>query len=214
MNKMEINIPVKNVTLPAILSIPESAVGLIIFSHGSGSSRLSPRNNMVAAKLRDNNYATLLFDLLTMEEDKNYEMRFNISLLTQRLMEVTKWVSTNEMTKHLPIGYFGASTGAASALSAAAQMTDVVKGVVSRGGRPDMADEFLPLVKAASLLIIGGRDLQVIELNKKAFEKMNCEKIISIVNGADHLFTQAGKLDEVAALAIQWFDTHLKSQSI
>jgi len=208
--KMEVSIPVDSIILPGILNIPDNPNGLVIFSHGSGSSRLSPRNNKVAEHLQKNGYATLLFDLLTATEDKQHDMRFDISLLTSRLIKVTEWVSEFRVLQNLSIGYFGASTGAASALAAATQLKDVIKAVVSRGGRPDMADQYVPLVSASTLLIIGSRDQVVIELNEKAYDQLQCEKELTIVQNADHLFTQKGKLEEVATLAIQWFDLHLK----
>jgi putative phosphoribosyl transferase len=199
----QVNIGLKDVALPGILNIPAPAKGIVIFSHGSGSSRLSPRNNFVARQLQQAGLATLLFDLLTEEEDQYYENRFDIELLTQRLIDVTNWLYGQNT--NLPIGYFGASTGAASALKAAARQAEMVKAVVSRGGRPDLAEEELSEVQAAVLLIVGGRDTEVIRLNESAYEKLHCKKQLEIVAGATHLFEEAGTLEEVARLATNFF---------
>lgn len=191
------------------LTIPEQARGIVIFSHGSGSSRHSPRNQVVAEYLQENNFATLLFDLLTAEEDRDYENRFNIELLTIRLMETTLWLETHPQAGNLDMGYFGASTGAASALNAAAQLPYLVKAVVSRGGRPDLSMQFLPQVKSSTLLIVGGLDHEVIRLNRIAYDQLQCEKELQIVDGATHLFEEPGKMQEVCALADRWFKTYL-----
>lgn len=204
--KKELQIPVDNVILNGDIGMPENAKGLIIFSHGSGSSRLSPRNRFVAESLKESGFGTLLFDLLTPYEDQNYEMRFDIKMLTHRLITVTRWLKNQEQFKHLHIGYFGASTGAASALRAAAALgSDIIKAVVSRGGRPDLAEEKLESVKSPTLLLVGGQDTIVIKLNQKAFEKMKCMKKLTIIPGASHLFEETGKLEEVTRHANDWF---------
>jgi dienelactone hydrolase len=178
---------------------------LVIFSHGSGSSRFSERNNHVASILNEKNMATLLVDLLTVEEDGIYGNRFDIDLLTSRLIAVTKFVQKSPSLKHFNIGYFGASTGAASAIKAAAQLKKVICAIVSRGGRPDLADSDLKFVKAPTLLIVGSLDNVVVELNEQAINQLKCVKELIIVIGASHLFEEPGKLDEVACLATEWF---------
>lgn len=200
-----LEITLKNVTLEGTLALPENAVGLVIFSHGSGSSRLSPRNNYVAEILQENGLATLLFDLLTKKEDKIYETRFNIELLTQRLIEVTEWLQEHKPTKNLNQGYFGASTGAASALRAAAHFGEAIGAVVSRGGRPDLAMEDLEKVSAPTLLLVGGWDHMVIELNKSAYKQLTCRRKLEIIPEASHLFEEPGKLKEVADRSAKWF---------
>lgn len=207
--KKIISIPIDSLNLEGILVVPEGAKGLVIFSHGAGSSRLSPRNNYVADILNEVGIATLLFDLLTEEEDQIYENRFDIPRLTKRLIAVTKWTSEQAEFKKLSMGYFGSSTGAASALNAAAELGKSIKVVVSRGGRPDLAMENLPNVKAATLLIVGGFDDAVIEMNQQALEALKSEKKLEIVPEATHLFEEPGKLEEVAELASQWFQKHL-----
>jgi dienelactone hydrolase len=206
MNKeeKEVKIPINSIKLDGILGIPKNAKGIVIFAHGSGSSRFSPRNNFVARELRKAGLATLLFDLLTEEEDLIYENRFNIKLLAERLITVTKWVKANDEIKNLKIGYFGASTGAAAALQASTKIEDI-KAIVSRGGRPDLVLDYLPKVKAATLLIVGELDKYVIELNKIAYEKLKAEKELIIIPGASHLFEEPGKLEEVSRLAKDWF---------
>jgi len=207
----EIIIPVaEGIQLPGKLVIPDNAKSLIIFSHGSGSSSLSPRNNYVAKKLNDDGFATLMFDLLTPEEDKNYSNRFDIELLIQRLLLVTDWIKESEDLKDYDLGYFGASTGAASALGAASMVGNLVKAVVSRGGRPDLAAPYLPEVMAPTLFIIGGLDYYVIELNETAFSLLKCPREIVIVDDASHLFEEPGKLEEAAAHASRWFKKYLK----
>jgi len=191
------------------LLLPDNPKGLVIFSHGSGSSRFSPRNLMVAEKLRAEGFGTLLLDLLTKEEDDIYENRFNINLLTDRLVEATKWVKNIPEAGPLPIAYFGASTGAASALWAAAILKENITAVVSRGGRPDLVLDKLHLVTAPTLLIVGGYDGPVIELNQKAFERLGSEKEFQIVPGASHLFEESGKLEIVAQAAIGWFNKNI-----
>src|SRR5680860_586006 len=204
-NKKTVEIQIEDVTLQGNLAIPENATAIVIFSHGSGSSRLSPRNNYVAEVLQQKGQATLLSDLLTEKEDRIYENRFNIDLLTERLIAITKWVKENPETKDLNLGYFGASTGAASALVAAAYFGNEIKAVVSRGGRPDLGMQDIQKVKAPTLLIVGGYDDLVIQLNQKAFEKLQCERKLEIVPEASHLFEEPGKLNVVARLSADWF---------
>ncbi|MEM1575471.1 MAG: alpha/beta family hydrolase [Nitrososphaerota archaeon] len=204
----EVKIQINSINLDGILGIPENAKGIVIFAHGSGSSRFSPRNNFVARELRKVGLATLLFDLLTEEEDLIYENRFNIDLLADRLIAVTEWVKSNNETKNLKIGYFGASTGAAAALQASTKIEDI-KAIVSRGGRPDLVLDYLPKVKAATLLIVGELDEYVIELNKIAYKKLKVEKELKIIPGASHLFEEPGKLEEVSQLAKEWFLKYL-----
>jgi putative phosphoribosyl transferase len=208
----EVEIPSGHVILAGNLTIPDRAIAFVIFAHGSGSSRHSPRNQFVARTLNDAGLATLLFDLLTPEEEavdmRTREYRFNISLLAERLVHATKWAKHQKETRDLRIGYFGSSTGGGAALVAAAELPDEVNAVVSRGGRPDLAGEALPKVKAATLLIVGGRDEVVIELNEKARVQMRCEVKIDIVCGATHLFEEPGALERVANLASDWFLVH------
>lgn len=208
-----VDIAVGEVILKGNLRLAEEPKGIVLFSHGSGSSRLSIRNNYVASLLLEEGFSSLLFDLLTAKEDLIYENRFNIELLAERLVNVTKWMANYKETKKLPIGYFGASTGAASALSAAAQMGNSIKAIVSRGGRPDLAMAVLKDIKAPTLLIVGGNDDVVIELNKKAKAAINgiCE--LKIIEGATHLFPEAGKLEIVAKLTSKWFDKYLKMKA-
>lgn len=199
--------------LDGLLYIPKQASGLVLFVHGSGSSRLSTRNQFVARSLNEANLATLLFDLLTPEEDRidnlTREFRFDIGLLAARLIDVTKWCQTQPALHPLKIGYFGASTGGGAALVAAATLPDAVHAVVSRGGRPDLAAESLSQVLAPTLLIVGGLDDVVIELNQSAMSQMKCMKQLEIVPGATHLFEEPGALDEVARLAKAWFVSYL-----
>ena len=205
----EIRISAGDVVLPGNLSIPPDAHSLVIFSHGSGSSRFSPRNNYVAGVLNKHGAATLLVDLLTPEEDVIYENRFNIDLLTDRLSSVVDFAHALPELQNLKIGLFGASTGAASALQAAANRPKLISAVVSRGGRPDLA-KGLELVMAPTLLIVGSLDDVVIELNDEAFEQLRCVKKMRTVEGATHLFEEPGTLEEVARLAADWFQKHLK----
>lgn len=206
---MEILIPVNGLQLPGTLTIPDRAKGLVVFSHGSGSSRLSGRNRFVAQELNKRHLGTLLFDLLTEEEDEVYDSRFDIPLLTRRLLAVTSWAQQDKRTRGLPLGYFGASTGASSALLAAAEPKAGIRAVVSRGGRTDLADERLPDISAATLFIVGGEDHGVIELNQRSFALLTCTKSLEIIAGATHLFEEAGALERVAALAGDWFEQHL-----
>jgi predicted alpha/beta-hydrolase family hydrolase len=205
----KIKIPLELVTLGGDLYIPEHATGLVIFSHGSGSSRFSPRNNFVAQQLQQRDIATFLFDLLTETEDQDYSQRFNIDLLSQRLVQVTNYFLKDEVTKILPIGYFGASTEAASALIAASLLPDKISAVVSRGGRPDLAADHLPHVKAPTLLIVGGLDTEVIRLNQQALHSLNTIKRLEIIGRATHLFEEPGALEEVAELSGDWFYQYL-----
>jgi dienelactone hydrolase len=205
MKREEINIPLSSVTLKGDLALPENAIGIVIFSHGSGSSRFSPRNKMVAELMQQHGMATLLFDLLTEEEDREYENRFDIDLLVGRLIETTEWLMQYKTTKKLALAYFGASTGAASALRAAAYFGKSIKAVVSRGGRPDLALHTLPMVTAPTLLLVGQMDVPVIKMNKLAFDQLHCIKEMKIIPGATHLFEEPGKLMEVADMAISWY---------
>lgn len=209
MNEKLVKIPVDSIELEGNLALPSYAKGIVIFAHGSGSSRLSPRNNFVAELLRKAGFATLLFDLLTEEEDAIYENRFDIPLLAERLKSVTEWIIAQPQTSHLTIGYFGASTGSAAALIAAANLGSKISAVVSRGGRPDLAGDKLKKVASPTLLIVGGNDFGVIELNEEAAQLIPAKKEISIVPGATHLFEEAGALEEVSRLAIEWFNQHL-----
>ena len=205
-----ISIPSGQARLEGVLELPPAPSGIVVFSHGSGSGRHSPRNRYVAQELQSAGLGTLLLDLLTAEEDRDYETRFDIDLLTWRLGDAVRFVHRDAATRSLPLGLFGASTGAASALRVAATMPDDVKAVVSRGGRPDLTgDETLPRVTAPTLLIVGGRDHGVIGLNQAAHALLQCEKQIAIVRGATHLFEEPGALEEVARLAADWFVRHL-----
>ena len=209
----EVHIPAGRAILAGNLSIPVNAAALVLFAHGSGSSRHSPRNQFVARTLNDAGLATLLFDLLTPEEElvdtRTAELRFDIDLLAERLVHATKWEKRQEQTGDLRIGYFGSSTGGGAALVAAAQLPDDVGAVVSRGGRPDLAGAALPKVRAPTLLIVGGQDDIVIELNKQARDQMSCEVKLEIVPGATHLFEEPGALEQVAKLASDWFINHI-----
>ncbi|PIF63612.1 dienelactone hydrolase family protein [Flavobacterium sp. 11] len=212
MEKLDLDIPLSSVTLKGDLIIPENARGIVIFSHGSGSSRFSSRNRMVAELIQKQNMGTFLFDLLTEEEDELYENRFNIDLLSDRLIETTQWLMDYKSTTDLPIGYFGASTGAASALRAAAYFKTKIKAVVSRGGRPDLAITELPQVTAPTLLIVGGLDVAVIGMNKMAYDQLESVKEMKIISGATHLFEESGKLLEVAELAMVWYKRYLTTK--
>ncbi len=213
----EVQIPAGRAVLSGNLTIPENAVALVLFAHGSGSSRHSPRNQFVARTLNDGGLATLLFDLLTLEEEAidtyTREHRFDIGLLAERLVHATKWAKRQEQTRDLQLGYFGSSTGAAAALIAAAEISDDVGAVVSRGGRPDLAGDALPKVQAPTLLIVGGNDDIVIELNEMARDQMRCEVKLEIVPGATHLFEEPGALEKVAKLASDWFVNHIGAKS-
>jgi dienelactone hydrolase len=207
----EVRITVEGALLPGDLDVPEGALGLVVFAHGSGSSRLSPRNREVASALRaSGRLGTLLFDLLTPEEDREHERRFDIPLLTSRLLEVTRWLLGEPTVPRVPLGYFGASTGAAAALGAAAEARSSVDAVVSRGGRPDLAGDALGRVTAPTLLIVGGLDTHVIDLNEDALRRLGSrEKRLEIVPGATHLFEEPGTLEQVSSLSARWFDRFL-----
>lgn len=205
-----VSIPINHIKLEGSLEIPDEAKGIVLFAHGSGSSRHSPRNNYVAKILRDNGLGTLLFDLLTGEEDIVYQTRFDIDLLTDRLVAATKWIKEQPEIKDLKICYFGASTGAAAALKASAQLGEDISAVVSRGGRPDLAEPDINKVKSPVLLIIGGQDELVIELNKFAYEKLNTKKQLIIIPGATHLFDEPGTLEKAASAAVEWFKHNLQ----
>jgi len=208
--KESVLIPSYSVHLEGELTIPKYAAGVVLFAHGSGSSRLSPRNQFVAEALQNRGIGTLLFDLLTEEESGDRENVFDIDFLTHRLSDATRWLRHREGTSNYPLGYFGASTGAAAALVAAAQ-DKTVGAVVSRGGRPDLAIRHLAGVRSPTLLIVGGHDFGVIELNEKAYRVLRCEKSLKIVPGATHLFEEPGALEQVAQLAGDWFGRHLKA---
>ena len=208
------HIPAGGATVEGMLEIPERAVGLVLFAHGSGSSRHSPRNNYVAGVLRQAGVGTLLMDLLTPEEDRDYERRFDIALLTQRLLDASRWVVSQPKMSEMSLGFFGASTGAAAALEAAAVLGADARAVVSRGGRPDLASEqALSTVSAPTLLLVGGYDGEVIDLNQLAYDQLRCEKKLVIVPGATHLFEEPGTLEEVARQAAAWFGRHLGAKS-
>ena len=207
-----VRIPVNHGHIEGMLELPGNAQGIVLFAHGSGSSRLSPRNNFVAGVLRAGGVGTLLMDLLTPQEDAVYETRFDIALLTRRLLAATLWLQESGYAKNLPLGYFGASTGAAAALQAAAQLGGEIAAVVSRGGRPYLAGSpDLARVVAPTLLLVGGRDEVVIELNREAFTQLRCKKELSIVPGATHLFEEPGTLEEVARQATAWFSRQLNN---
>lgn len=208
-----VDVDINDVTLEGNLTVPDEAQGVVLFAHGSGSSRHSPRNKYVAGVLQKGGLATLLFDLLTEEEEdidkQTRHLRFDIKLLAERLTGATEWIRANPKTRDLNIGYFGSSTGAAAALIAGAQNSDRVHAVVSRGGRPDLANTSLPDVQAPTLLIVGERDLPVISMNREAQEQMETTTKMEIVPGAGHLFEGPGQLEEVARLACDWFNTYL-----
>lgn len=195
------------------LAVPEHSTGAVLFAHGSGSSRHSPRNQYVAHVLREAGLATLLLDLLTTEEEsfdrQTGQLRFDIQFLAERLLHATYWFAARREVRAMKLGYFGASTGAGAALVAAAEAGDRVHAIVSRGGRPDMAGSVLARVQAPTLLIVGGRDEVVIKLNREAFSQLLCEKKLEIVPGATHLFEEPGTLEAVARLACEWFNQHL-----
>jgi putative phosphoribosyl transferase len=204
-----VHIAADTVTLEGMLTVPVRAPGIVLFAHGSGSSRHSPRNTFVAEVLQWAGLGTLLIDLLSQAEDVSYEARFDIHLLAERLTAATQWLRAQPLTKDLSIGYFGASTGAAAALEAAAALGPAIQAVVSRGGRPDLAWEALEHVQAPTLLIVGGRDDVVIELNQRAYARLHAPKQLVIVPGATHLFAEPGALPEVARLATEWFNRYL-----
>lgn len=214
----QVTIRAGTVELAGELVLPDSPRGLVVFAHGSGSSRHSPRNRFVASVLQDGSLGTLLMDLLTPAEEqidsRTAELRFNIDLLAERVTVAVDWVRTQAATQPLGLGLFGASTGAAAALVAAALRPGEVSAVVSRGGRPDLAGAALPKVRAATLLIVGGNDVQVLELNRAALQELRAEKDLVVVPGATHLFEEPGALGEVSRLARQWFEAHPGRQNI
>ena len=202
------------VRLDGTMQIPEGASGIVVFAHGSGSSRFSPRNQYVAGIIRDAGLGTLLFDLLTPAEEavdvQTRHLRFDIGLLATRLMDTATWLTHADEIRHLRVGYFGASTGGGAALVAAARLEQVIGAVVSRGGRPDLAGAALPHVVSPTLLIVGGRDTTVIQLNEAAYAQLRCQKALEVVPGATHLFEEPGALEHVAQLAARWFQQHLQ----
>jgi dienelactone hydrolase len=213
-NKMEMKIPVGEVVVEGTLTLPPGAKGVVLFAHGSGSSRFSSRNQYVAKEFNKATIGTLLFDLLTQEEEETdimtAEYRFNIPLLADRLIGATEWLRNDPKTKRLAFGYFGASTGAAAALIAAAKLPSEISAVVSRGGRPDLAGKFLSNVVAPTLMLVGGLDTEVIELNRQALDHMKTEKKMVIIPGATHLFEEQGTLEEVAKVSTDWFLKYLR----
>ena len=209
----ELAIPAGDVILDATFAKPDGARGVVAFAHGSGSGRHSPRNRYVAGVLNDGGFATVLADLLTVDEERvderTRQLRFDIGLLARRVTDVVDWMGSAAETSGLPVGLFGASTGAAAALVCAANRAETVHGVVSRGGRPDLAGDALPSVEAPTLLLVGGRDEVVLGLNREAFDVLACEKQLEIIPGATHLFEEPGTLERVSELAGAWFAAHL-----
>jgi len=207
--QIDVQIPVDGIEVEGTLTLTHDCRGIVVFAHGSGSSRFSPRNQYVAKMFNAQKIGTLLFDLLTAREESvdefTAEYRFNIALLAERLIGATQWLRNNPTAKQFKLGYFGASTGAAAALIAAAKLPDAVVAVVSRGGRPDLAGEYLPVVKTPTLLLVGGWDTEVIELNRRAQSQMRNENKLTIIAEATHLFEEPGKLEEVALASIEWF---------
>lgn len=210
-----VRVPLDGARVFGDLSVPRGAKGLVLFAHGSGSSRFSPRNRFVARRLQERGLATLLLDLLTAQEEQEDagtgRYRFDVTLLADRLLRAVAWTANHDDLRGLRVGLFGASTGAAAALRAAAADPDGVAAVVSRGGRPDLAREVLPLVRAPTLLIVGGADEPVLQLNREAFRLLTCEKRLEVVPGAGHLFEEPGALDRVADLSADWFARYLAS---
>lgn len=213
MSAQDVNFSFKGVKLNGQLKMPPDALGLVIFAHGSGSSQRSPRNQVVAEKLRQAGLGTLLFDLLTAEEEESEaytrHLRFNISFLAERLIAATRWALDRATPSDINVGYFGSSTGAGAALVAAAQLRETIGAVVSRGGRPDLAGKALAEVTAPTLLIVGKEDAPIIRLNEEAYGQLNCGKALRLVPGASHLFEEEGKLELVADMASEWFSNHL-----
>jgi putative phosphoribosyl transferase len=213
-NKIDMKIPVGKIVVEGTLTLPPGAKSVVLFAHGSGSSRFSTRNQYVAKEFNKATIGTLLFDLLTQEEEETdivtAEYRFNIPLLADRLIGATEWLKNDPKTKRLAFGYFGASTGAAAALIAAAKFPSEISAVVSRGGRPDLAGKYLPNVVAPTLLLVGGLDSEVIDLNRQAMNQMTAEKKMVIIPGATHLFEEQGTLEEVAKVSIDWFLKYLR----
>jgi len=209
MKRFEIEIPFESFHLEGYLDLPDGIKGVVVFAHGSGSSRKSVRNQFVSEELNARNFGTLLFDLLTSEEDLEYENRFDIPLLSKRLLGAVKWLRGQERFERLPFGLFGASTGAAAAIITAVELGEEISAVVSRGGRPDMVVNYLERLVSPVLLIVGEQDYDVLELNRMAFERIKAEKELAIVANATHLFEEPGALEEVARLAGAWFEKYL-----
>lgn len=209
LHKKTVDIKLPMVTLKGDISVPENMYGMVLFAHGSGSSRTSPRNQEVARLLNENGLGTLLFDLLTDNEDRDYSNRFNIPLLAQRLRDVTQWMQEQKDYEGLRIGYFGASTGAAAALVAARDIPEIAA-IVSRGGRTDLAMKDLSFVKAPTLLIVGELDREVLKLNENVFRQLKCKKQLEVIPNAGHLFEEKGAMEKVAILATGWFERHLQ----
>lgn len=205
----EISIPVEGASLEAYLTVPQQAKGVVLFAHGSGSSRKSPRNQLVARFLHDEQIGSILMDLLTAEEDSDPDKRFDIPFLAKRLLEVTRWALREPQLHAQTLGYFGASTGAAAAVIAAAELGPKIAAVVSRGGRPDLAREALRKVQSPTLLIVGGDDVAVLDLNEQAYAMLNCTKQLQVVPGATHLFEEPGTLEEVGRMSAHWFAQYL-----
>lgn len=208
-----VHVPIDSITLDGNLLVPPNATGIVLFAHGSGSSRFSSRNRYVASALREGNLGTLLIDLLTPAEERRDmvtgELRFDIGMLARRLVGTVEWLHARPELSELKIGLFGASTGGGAALVAAAERPERIHAVVSRGGRPDLAGPALPKVKAPTLLIVGGDDVPVIAMNREAYDQMKCERRLEIIPGATHLFEEPGTLEQVAELARAWFTRHL-----
>ncbi len=213
MSAQEVTIPIKGAKLSGELGLPPKALGVVLFAHGSGSSRHSPRNQSVARVLRQAGLGTLLFDLLTPEEERaeaaTRHLRFDIAMLAERLVQATRWAMDEGIERDLNIGYFGSSTGAAAALVAAAELGERILAVVSRGGRPDLAGGALDRVRAPTLLLVGAEDRPVIPLNEEAYDRLQCQKALRIIPGATHLFEEPGALERVAQMASEWFAGHL-----
>lgn len=209
LQNQEVEIGARQARLKGILSVPNCVTGIVLFAHGSGSGRLSPRNSFVASELRHAGVGTLLLDLLEDWESDDRRKVFDIDMLTERLLAATDWVQSSEALKDLLIGYFGASTGAGAALEAAAKRGEAIGAVVSRGGRPDLARDYLAKVTSPTLLIVGGDDYPVIDMNRDAYELLQAPKEMVIIPGATHLFEEPGKLEEVARIAAEWFSRYL-----
>jgi len=210
----KVKVEVGPTTLDGFLHVPDEAIGVVLFAHGTGSSRHSPRNQFVTKFLQEANVATLLFDLLTPEEEQadmmSHDLRFNIPFLAERLIQATEWIGQYRETHALSVGYFGASTGAAAALIGAAEFGSSIRAVVSRGGRPDLASHALKRVLSPTLLIVGENDFGVIELNQQAFDLLECKKKLEIIPNATHLFEEPGTLEEVGRMATIWFSEHFR----
>lgn len=215
MHESEVQIGTATAVLPGTLSVVSDARGVVVFAHGSGSSRFSVRNRAVATRLQTEGFVTLLFDLLTADEDRDYDNRFDLDLLTQRLVDAARWVTLQPSLQGLPVGLFGASTGAAAALRAAVALDPLVGAVVSRGGRPDLASAALARVRAPTLLIVGGGDTEVLALNRAARDRLpaDTESRLEVIPGATHLFEETGAMERVATLAAEWFATHLRGRA-